>query len=42
MKKKSEIKLTVIYTPGWEQRFAKACYELYKRIEAKKAKEVKV
>lgn len=42
MKKQRDIKVTVIYTPGWEDSVAKAAYELYKRIEAKKTKEVKV
>lgn len=34
MKKQKEIKVTVIYTPGWEERVAIASYKLYKRIKA--------
>lgn len=35
MKKQRDIKVTVIYTPGWEDRVAKAAYDLYLRLEAK-------
>lgn len=36
MKKEQEIKVVVKLTEGWEERFAKAAYDLYLRVEPKK------
>lgn len=30
-----EIEVVITYTEGWEERFAKAAYNLYLRMEAK-------
>ncbi|NLU51584.1 MAG: hypothetical protein GXX10_01790 [Clostridiaceae bacterium] len=34
MKKVRDIKVTVICSPGWEERVSKAFYELYKRMKS--------
>ena len=36
MKKKREIEVVVTFSEGWEERFAKAAYELYLQIEKSK------
>lgn len=38
MKKKREIKVIVKFTEGWEERVAKAAYNLYLRLEAQNVK----
>lgn len=38
MKKKQEIEVVINYTEGWEERIAKAAYNLYLRLEAQNVK----
>jgi len=35
-KKERKIEIKVTFTEGWEERFAKAAYDLYLRIETRK------
>jgi len=37
MKKEREINVVVNFTEGWEERFAKAAYDLYLMVEARKS-----
>ncbi len=41
MKEPNNYKAQVTFTDGWEDRFAKAAYNLYTRIENKKAQELR-
>jgi hypothetical protein len=36
MKKKRDIKVNITFTDGWQDRFTKASYELYLRLEDEK------
>jgi hypothetical protein len=40
MKKKREIKVRVEFTEGWEERFARASYDLYLRLENSDLREI--
>lgn len=37
MKEKKEIKVRVTFSEGWEERFAKAAYELYLSVKTGKS-----
>jgi len=40
MKKQKEITVNIAFTEGWDTRFTKAAFNLYKRIEEKNKKGV--
>lgn len=41
MKKEKEIIVHINFTEGWEERFAKAAYELYLSVEGKSSNSIK-